>query len=218
MVVAPLEHRDPRSPPNPGNYVLEVEKVKGDTERRSPPAAPLTFLCSDNNITCSSSSNAASGPLVDHGQNITGDAAKSCGQIWTRPGSSATSQSASTTTIVAKPNNTVVDVAPPSGGLKRRRDSSVSSSSSSSDEETGVVASKYHRKRRFFSHREYKGRKGGSPPGLERRVRCRRRSGSCSSSPDTRQGSDYYFSSLIIEKLPYHILNQVAAQDVVREL
>jgi hypothetical protein len=194
MVVAPLEHRDPRSPPNPGNYVLEVEKVKSDTERRSPPAAPLTFLCSDNNITCSSSSNAASGQLVDHGHNITGDAAatNSGGQIWTRPGSSATSQSASIA-IAAKPNITVVEAPPPSGGLKRRRDSSVSNSSSSSDEETGVALSKYHRKRRFFSHREYKGRKGGSPPVLERRVWCRRRSGSCSSSPDTRQGSDYYF-------------------------
>jgi len=177
MVVAPLEHTDLRSSPDP-TYVLEEEKVKAgadDTQRCSP--EPATFLYSDNNtFTCS-------GPPADHRQNITGDAADHGGQAWHLPGASA-SQS-----LNAVATSSAAGEVSPGGGLKRRRESS---DSSSSDEGCGVVAAKYHRKRRFFSHREYKGRKG-SPPLMERRVRCRRRSGSCSSSPDTRQGWSHVF-------------------------
>ena len=73
-------------------------------------------------------------------------------------------------------------------GVKRRRESSESGDSSSSDDSAAAS----YRKKRFISHREYKGRKG-SPPGLGRRVRCRRRSSSCSSSPDRRNGMDLVF-------------------------
>jgi hypothetical protein len=64
-------------------------------------------------------------------------------------------------------------------GVKRRRESSASSGGGSSSDEGGSYC-----KKRYLSHREYKGRKGS--PLVDRRARMRRRSSSCSSSPDRR--------------------------------
>jgi hypothetical protein len=82
-----------------------------------------------------------------------------------------------------------------SAGVKRRRESSVSSGSSS-DEGASFC------KKRFLSHREYKGRRGS--PLADRRARLRRRSSSCSSSPDRRNGPRHTVYTSIL--LYFHLL------------
>jgi hypothetical protein len=164
MVVAPLEHTLHKSGSG-GCDVIEADKFKMVTEdiRR----------CPGPSETSGSSERIVNGRQDD---NITG---ASAGQIWNAAGASASQSS------FLKADNVHPPVADASiaVGKKRRRESSDSNSSSSSDEATTVAAN--YRKKRFISHREYKSRKG-SPPDLDRRVRCRRRSSSCGSSPDTR--------------------------------
>jgi len=184
MVVAPLEHSPQMSSTNnsSSSYVLDVETGKAVV------AAEDTR--SDNYISLNGQ--------LDH--QLTGDfGANSGDQVGNLAGASTSQTSLSLAAAIgvhpATSNDSGTTLS--GGGVKRRRESSDNvDSSSSSDEAVGpsAVLANY-RKRRFHLHREYKGRKGGSPPMLvDRRVRCRRRSGSCSSSPDRREGGSSFLA------------------------
>ena len=170
MVVAPLEHQEDMMPKSGIGSADTAADMDKCAVRRNP-----ENLCSDssNKNTC----NDGQGDVLQTGK--------------------FAGSSASQSLDVVGPNAGPVPLRRDDGpvGVKRRRESSESGDSSSSDDSAAAS----YRKKRFISHREYKGRKG-SPPGLGRRVRCRRRSSSCSSSPDRRNGMDlvFFYAMLII--------------------
>ena len=163
MVVAPLEHQEDMMPKSGIGSADTAADMDKCAVRRNP-----ENLCSDssNKNTC----NDGQGDVLQTGK--------------------FAGSSASQSLDVVGPNAGPVPLRRDDGpvGVKRRRESSESGDSSSSDDSAAAS----YRKKRFISHREFKGRKG-SPPGLGRRVRCRRRSSSCSSSPDRRNGMDLVF-------------------------